>query len=185
MCERLLQLDCARSGQDVEAEVVNGIRHNTGRWSNIYVCPKSKVTIDELEGIIKLSELVIGDKPKLVIVDYIGLMHGKDSKRYERMSNIAEGLKVIAKNTGTVVMVSSQIHRDKERSEISLHDAKDSGSIEASAQLVLGAMRPEQNLMKIKLLKCTKSSTGITIDCSFDGNRQKISEIGVSGGARQ
>jgi replicative DNA helicase len=177
MCERFIAHDLQRSGRQIESDVQDGKRHNVDRWGNIYTCPQSKITIDEMEDIINKSELVIGQRPKLVLIDYIGLISGRDNKRYERMSNIAEGLKVMAKNTGTVVMLSSQIHRDKERRDISLHDAKDSGSIEASAQLVLGAWRPAINQINIKLLKCTKSAVGLTIECSFDGDSQTIREI--------
>lgn len=177
MCERFLALDNQRAGRHVENDVMEGKNQSSEKWSHIYTCQKSKVTIEEMEDIINKSELVIGKRPQLVLIDYIGLIHGSENKRYERMSNIAESLKVMAKATNTVVMLSSQIHRDKERKDINLHDAKDSGSIEASAQLVIGAWRPLPNQINIKMLKCTKSAIGLTVECSFDGDTQTIKEI--------
>jgi replicative DNA helicase len=177
MCERFIALDQQRHGTEIEERAMRGARIESHRWDNVYTCPKSKITVEDIEDIINKSELVIGSRPGLVLVDYIGLIHGKDNKRYEKMSNIAEGLKVLAKSTNTVIILTSQIHRDKERKDINLHDAKDSGSIESSAQLVLGAYRPSHDEIAIKLLKCTKSAIGMTINCSFKGDTQTIKEI--------
>jgi len=179
MCERFISMDHQVSGRDIDSSVRGGKEYNVDKWENIYVCPLSKVTLETMEDVINKAELYIGKRPALVIVDYIGLMSGGAGKRYERMSTIAEGMKTMAKATLTTIIISSQIHRDKERKDISLHDAKDSGSIEASAQLVLGATRPDKNRIDIRVLKCTKSLAGKVIECTFDGDRQRIREIGL------
>jgi hypothetical protein len=177
MCERFMAMDNLLPGAIIDREIKAGAEYAVDQWGHIYVCPLSKVTLETMEDVINKSELYIGSRPGLVLVDYIGLMSGGQGKRYERMSTIAEGLKTMAKTTGTVIVLSSQIHRDKERgTEINLHDAKDSGSIEASAQLVIGATRPDQNSINLKILKCTKSLAGKIIECSFDGDRQTIRE---------
>jgi hypothetical protein len=178
MCERFMAMDNQLPGTIIDREVRRGTKFEIAQWSHVYVCPLSKVTIETMEDIINKAELYIGKRPSLVLVDYIGLMSGGTGKRYERMSTIAEGLKTMAKTTNTVIILSSQIHRDKERgSDINLHDAKDSGSIEASAQLVIGAFRPDQNTINLKILKCTKSLAGKIIECSFDGDKQTIKEL--------
>jgi replicative DNA helicase len=86
-------------------------------------------------------------------------------------------MKVLARATGTVVIIASQVKRDPDRVEVDLHDAKDSGSIENSAQLVMGAWRPEVDRMTIKLLKQTKRAGEHKIECHFDGHRQRITEL--------
>jgi replicative DNA helicase len=178
MCERFMAMDNQLPGAIIDKEVRRGVDFEVNQWGHVYVCPLSKVTIEAMEDIINKSELYIGRRPALVLVDYIGLMSGGSGKRYERMSTIAEGLKTMAKTTNTVIILSSQIHRDKERgTDINLHDAKDSGSIEASAQLVIGAFRPDQNHISLKVLKCTKSLAGKLIECSFDGDKQTIREL--------
>ena len=176
MAERFLAMSNTRNGKHIEEDVLSGKDFSTESWKSIYVCPKSKITLEEMEDIIIKSELVIGSKPGLVLVDYIGLMSGGMGKRYERMSTIAEGLKVMAKTTNTVIVISSQIHRDKDRQDINLHDAKDSGSIEASAQLVIGAWRPDKEHINLKVLKCTKALSGHVINCTFNGDTQQIRE---------
>jgi replicative DNA helicase len=177
MCERFLAMNAERSGKAINCDVEQGKTFDVSRWGNIYVCPNSKVSVEDMEEIINTSELYIGQRPALVLVDYIGLMSGGQGKRYERMSTIAEGLKVMAKSTNTVVLLSSQIHRDKERKGINLHDAKDSGSIESSAQLVIGAVRTDPGSIDLTVLKCTKSLAGKVIKCTFNGDTQRIREI--------
>ena len=177
MCERFIANDKRVNTLDVETETRAGKQFSVDGWSHVFICPQSKMTLEDMEAIINKSELKIGRRPAFVMVDYIGLMGGDAGKRYERLSNVAEGLKVLARATNTVMIVASQVSRDKERTEINLHDGKDSGSIESSAQLVLGCMRPAKDRMSIKILKNTKRAGQPVIDCIFDGNKQTITEL--------
>lgn len=129
------------------------------------ICELSGLSVDDIQGIIERAELRMGVKPKLVIVDYVGLIAGKGAKRYERVSDVAEKLKVIAKTTNTIVVAVSQRSRPAEgEHEVGLHDAKDSGSLEASAQLAIGAWRDEVNSLKLhlKINKSNKGGSGLT-----------------------
>lgn len=140
--------------------------------NRLFVCEKSGIEADEIERIIEIAGLKTGMRPALVVVDYAQLFRGKGD-RYERLSNAVEALKVIAKTTKTVVVLLSQVGRKKgeDSGEIFLHDAKDSGSIENSAGLILGAWREphakdELQKMVVKLLKNTKGVTaGYRINC--------------------
>ena len=62
--------------------------------------------------------------------------------------------------------------------EIYLHDGKDSGAIENSSGAVLGAWRDadDKNVMHIKLLKATKGTAGMQIECACDLARMTIGE---------
>jgi replicative DNA helicase len=84
---------------------------------------------------------------------------------------------VLARATDTVVIMASQVRREQDRTEIDLHDAKDSGSVENSAQLVMGAWRPQVDRMTIRILKQTKRAGSVDIHCLFDGHRQRIVEL--------
>ena len=150
---------------------------------HIYTCDKSRLKVEDMEEIIMgAAREKIGTLPQVVMVDYIGLMDSKgSSKRYERISDSAEGLKVLAKNTNTIVVCATQIHRKPEsegQDELFLHDAKDSSSIEASAGLLLGAWRdPEDSeILYIKILKNTKGKAGEIFKCSFNGATMTITE---------
>ncbi|MCF7853620.1 MAG: hypothetical protein K9N51_02390 [Candidatus Pacebacteria bacterium] len=190
MCERFIAIATGTPTMAVERRTKEGKTFDLSKMAHVWICPDSKVTIEKMEEIINRAELRIGKRPGLVLIDYIGLMGGGGSgKRYERLSTIAEGLKILAKSTNTVVIVASQIRRREDmQSEVGLHDAKDSGSIENSAQLVVSATRPAVDRMKLAILKQTKRAGKATIDCNFNGDLQTITEMvpddGLSGDVR-
>lgn len=181
MFERFMSLQTCRSGRDVELSARAGNAPQVGSSLNhIHVCSRSHLQVEQIEQLINLAASKIGSKPALVFVDYIGLVSGKGSSRYERMSYIAEQLKIIAKATDTIIVSTCQIHRkgDDLTGEVYLHDAKDSGSIENSAGLVLGLWRDgeEGEYMKVKICKNTKGKPGSIIECNFNPNTLKIYE---------
>jgi hypothetical protein len=162
--ERFVGIERMMSGGEVAAKYRAGERPDwkTGcRLNHIHVCTESRLTILEIEGIILKAGLKLGKKPQLVLLDYIQLVQGKGGSRYERMSSIAEELKILAKSTNTIVVIASQVARGQEE-EISLHSAKDSGSIENSSGLVLGAWRDSETRgrMWLKVCKNTKGFSG-------------------------
>jgi hypothetical protein len=181
--ERFIQISQGMTGAQVHHRYDGGeplVWDTDPRLENIHVCTKSRITTDELETIINKSEAKIGTRPALVIVDYAQLVHGRGTSRYERASDVSEKLKVIAKETRTVVVFGSQVQRKAkdESNEVFLHDGKESGSIENSSGLVLGAWRDDQDakLLKIKILKNTKGQPGAIIACNFDGETLRITE---------
>ena len=183
MAERFIARDSKMESMEVERAVKAGKRFKSDGWSHVYFCPNSKMTVPEMEELIDKSELKIGRRPALVLVDYVGLVSGGGGKRYERMSQIAEDMKRLARATNTVVCVASQVARKEDRINISLHDSKDSGSLENSAQLVIGAWRPQVDQMTLKILKQTRMAGQFEITCNYDGNRQMITEAYDEGGA--
>lgn len=183
MFERFCAARLGVEARQVENEYrdygMNGPATMTKMFPKLFICPESKLTIERIEAIVLKSELKMGCKPMIVLVDYAQLITGKGQSRYERASSVAEGLKVLAKETNTVVFVTSQIDRGSAKDgENGLHSAKDSGSLENSAGLVLGVDRnfDDKYLMQIKVLKATKGGTGLVIDCDFDGARSRITE---------
>lgn len=180
--ERFAQIVTGSSSVEVEAVYKN---RNIVQWRNhpqlqkLLICDKSNMTTELIEDYIIKSELKMGHRPKLVVIDYIQLIKGKGS-RYERFSDISENLKSIAKKTNTVVFAASQIARKEDGvgAEVYLNDAKDSGSIENSSGLILGGWRDDKDATKlfVKVLKCTKGKPGARIACVFDGERMTIKE---------
>jgi replicative DNA helicase len=131
-----------------------------------------------MERVIIESELKTGKKPDLVLLDYVGLVQGGGGgKRYERMSTIAEDLKRLARATKTVIFIASQVGRTDDE-EVNLHSGKDSGSLENSAQIVLGATRTRVDEIKIAILKQTKKSGEFSIFAHYDADKQHIYEGG-------
>lgn len=145
---------------------------------HIYTCEESRLTSDQMREMIE----TINPRPDVVIADYIGLMessHG-NKDRYSRVSDSAEDLKVLAKDTKTVCVLVSQIRRtqgaEDHGHEVHLHDAKNSGSIEASCGLLIGLWRDteDRNKLYVKVLKNTKGQAGDIIECEYDGGRMQI-----------
>ena len=138
------------------------------------------VSMADMERIIKQAQDDMSTPYILVVlVDYVGLVRSKGS-RYERLSDVAEGLKILAKATNTIIISSSQRKRngDDDDNEVRLHDAKDSGALENSAGVVLGLWRDpdDSKLLTVRVLKNTKGRAGLTIKCDFDGPTMRITE---------
>lgn len=143
-------------------------------FANLLVCTIPKMDLETMESLCKKAELKLGRRPQLILVDYIQLMPGAGKSRYERFSDIAEGLRRMAKTLRAAVVVTSQVKRgDGENPEVSLQDAKESGSIENSSSLVLGAWREigddgiVADKMTIKVLKNTRGRSGRAIVCKW------------------
>lgn len=188
MFERFAQITYNLTGHEVEEELsraaVNGTTNSALNLmdvslNHVWVCDKTNLDPPLIEEIVETAEKKSGVRPRLVIVDYIGLIKGQ-SNRYERLSDAAEQLKVVAKNTDTVVIMASQMpRRERQDNEVSLYDAKGSGSIEASSGLVLGAWRDKDTneIMHIKVLKNTKGGGGTKVMCKCDWKCMRIEEV--------
>ena len=174
------KLDC----KDVEATYKRGNILSSSVANNIFVVDASRITASKMEDIINVqSEKKMGGRPLVVFVDYIGLMQSSGKSRYEHTSVAAEDLKVMAKNTNTIIIASTQVSRpgedDADCNEVNIHSAKDSGSIENSCGLLVGAWRDKQDphrTMWLKILKNTKGQSGTAIKCNLDGARMRITE---------
>lgn len=188
MFERSLQLALQKPGDEIFSAYRNGV---PPQWKmirelkNIYICPLSRMNPPEMERIINQAELKMGCRPALVAVDYMQLMQGVGGSRYERASYVAEQMKIIAKATNTIVVEASQVARPVDRTdkirEMTLHDGKDSGSLESSAGLVLGMWREgeREEILKIKVLKNSHGLTGKVITCNYHGETMRITEQAV------
>jgi len=184
MAERNIALSCGTKAWDVEdmAAEMADLKHD--RWDHIYTCTASNLTCDLMESYIHRSELKIGTRPKIVMVDYIGLVGGEHGSRYEKTSAVAERLKKIAKSCNVVLVAASQIRRkpQDEDETVNLHDGKESGSIENSAQLVIGLWRESSRDMRVKVLKSTKGGAGMNVLCDFNGATMQIREATYQNG---
>lgn len=112
----------------------------------------------------------------VLIVDYIGLMSGTDSKvsRAYQIEEISRGLKTLAKELEIVVICLAQVNRgaaERGNQAPGLHDLRDSGAIEQDADVVMFIHRPIQaepdlgsNWADYALLRLSKNRQGRTGD---------------------
>lgn len=182
--ERFVAAKVPATTADVEKAYANGdymgaeaLRYH---FRNLFVCTESVMNCQKLETLIVNSTLKMGEPPKVVLLDYIQLMAGHGGSRYERTSGNAEEIKRIARKTNTIIIVASQTQRtgEEQSGEVNLYSAKDSGSLENSAGLVIGAWRDDNDstLLYMKILKNTKGKAGMTIHCNYHGDQSRITE---------
>ena len=110
-----------------------------------YVVEQAGLTINQVKS--KAKALKRRKGLDVLIVDYIGLMSGTDSKvsRAYQIEEISRGLKNLAKELGIVVICLAQVNRgaaDKGNTPPGLHELRDSGAIEQDADVVAFIHRP-------------------------------------------
>lgn len=106
----------------------------------IHIDDASDVTPLEMRG--KCRRLKAEGNLSLVVVDYLQLMRGskRTENRTQEISDIARGLKAMAKELQVPVIALSQLNRGVEAREDKrpvLSDIRESGSIEAEADIVM------------------------------------------------
>ena len=82
----------------------------------------------------------------LIVVDYLTLIRGDGDKTTDRVGDVAQRLKVLAKELDCVVIALSQMSRECEKrpdKRGQLSDLRDSGEIEQAADVVIFLYREE------------------------------------------
>ena len=112
----------------------------TAGFQHAYICDRDALTIDQLKGYVKAAEAKAGQKIRLLCVDYLGRMKGTGRDAYEKISEIAKGLKNVAKECHMAVIVVVQLNRTagKGTVEVEIDMARDSGQIEEAADYMVG-----------------------------------------------
>jgi replicative DNA helicase len=174
-----MQMNCYL--RDVKSDYKDSTESFMKRYDDlkhIMVCPQSGISMDNIERYVERSSLKFGQRPALVMVDYAGLVKDDRFKsRYEQIAHTAEQAKVVAKRTNTIMFLGSQVARPADKKmvkDVFLHMAKGAGELESSANLVLGLGRPEQNKLKMKIIKSSHGPTGDILEYDFDGARMQI-----------
>lgn len=103
----------------------------------------------------------------VVFVDYLGLMRGDDNggrrPRYEVMSEITGGLKVLAGELEVPVIAAAQVNREAKHGERPrMEHLRDSGSLEQDADVVLMLHRDEDlpSVLEVVVEKNRNGRTG-------------------------
>lgn len=154
LVRRLASIDCQIDHEKIRKgytskEEDNTLASSIEKISNcpIYIQDNANVNIREIRTKANLLKRKHGIK--YIVVDYIQLMNGIDTKgksREQIVSDISRGLKILAKELTMPVIALSQLSRKvEERSDKmpQLSDLRESGAIEQDADEVIFLMRPE------------------------------------------
>jgi replicative DNA helicase len=154
MTEQELALRMICSEADVPSAVLRKGYLSQGQWSRvikagralaaapIYVDDTGGLSITQLEG--RIRRACEEQSLALAVVDYLQLVHPPAGRRHENrnieVGLVSGALKALAKDLGIPVMALSQLNRESTRrsgSRPTLADLRDSGAIEADADLVV------------------------------------------------
>ena len=121
----------------------------------------------------------------MVVIDYLQLMTGDGDNRNQSLGALANGLKQLAKELNCWVVLLSQLNReaDKRTGPPQMSDLRDSGDIEAAADLIMLLRRPyllsrkeaDKPVLEAHVCKHKNGATDSLKFC-FDGARQRIGD---------
>lgn len=119
--------------------------------NNLLTWEYSRLNIGEIEQLVTAAdERFFDEHPcKLVVVDYLGYIKTDGKNRYEELSNLTAELKQVAKRTNKMFLILAQTSRGEKADgskPVKFSDARDSGTIEENADILLGAYRPELDM---------------------------------------
>lgn len=140
-----------------------------------------KQTIESIEKTLKNIDT---NKPLVVIIDHIGLINSKGNGLYEKMTNVAKGIRALCFECNCTIFGLCQLSRESQKEERipKLQDLRDSGEIEQSSRKVLllynKDLQKENRIKDITLYVAKDDSGGhISKDMKFDVYTQRICEV--------
>jgi replicative DNA helicase len=164
--------------------VVDGV--DRARTLNLHISDQGGLNINQVRSKARALKRVHG--LNVLVVDYIGLMQGLDSKanRNTQLEEISRGLKALAKELQICVLCLAQLSRKAEERPDQmpmLSDLRDSGAIEQDADIVVFIKRPImanpdlgpewQNYAKLSVAKNRQGRTGL-LHLHYEGSQTQF-----------
>ncbi len=152
----------------------------------IFIEESSRLTVTDI--LAKSRRLQAERGLDLIVIDYLQLIEGADDaeSRVREVAQISGSLKAIARELQVPVVALSQLSRQIETrgTEPMLSDLRDSGSLEADADLVMFLWQKDQNDRRDKVvrLKLAKHRNGPTaeIELHFEPELTRFRDLGES-----
>ena len=150
----------------------------------IFIEESSRLTVTDV--LAKSRRLHAERGLDLVVIDYLQLIEGaeEDESRVLEVARITRGLKAIARELEVPVVALSQLSRQIEQrgTEPMLSDLRESGSIEADADLVMFLWQKdrkdrEEGVVRLKLAKHRNGPTG-DFDLHFQSELTRFRDLG-------
>jgi len=150
----------------------------------IYVEESNRLTTTDI--LAKSRRLQADHDLHLIVIDYLQLIEGAgdDDNRVQEVSNISRALKAIARELQVPVIALSQLSRQIETrgTEPMLSDLRESGGLEADADIVMFLWQKDQNdrrdgVVRLKLAKHRNGPTA-DIDLHFESQLTRFTDLG-------
>ena len=116
-----------------------------GWYSKMRICDENRIPRGDLTAIVEEYVEDVGEKPRLMIVDYLGYWSRsfKGTSKYEQTSEAVMELKHYAKELGLTVVTPHQVSRiSRGQQRIEMDFARDSGVVEETSDFVFSLYRP-------------------------------------------
>lgn len=142
-------------------------------------------------GLADIRAAALREQTEFIIVDYLQLVQAEKAGTREReVAQVAEGLKQLARELGIPIVVPAQLNRNVEmraNQRPMLADLRESGAIEAAANVVLGLYRdelvneidPRRGVIEVIILKSRNTSTS-TVELAYNADQQRIESFGLA-----
>lgn len=133
----------------------------------LFINDQPSLNITEMSAICR--RMVLKHDCKLLVIDYLQLLHAKADGRVQEVSKISSAIKASAKELGVPILVLSQLSRLADgEAHPKLSHLRDSGAIEQDADLVLFLSRGEDALYtRLDLAKHRNGPVG-DLDLDWD-----------------
>lgn len=110
---------------------------------------------------------------EIIIIDYLQLIAGQGATREAEVSRISRELKTLGRSLGVTILALSQLSRSKDGQHPTMARLRESGQIEADADLIL-LLSIEDTARGSRRLQIAKNKRGTRVytTLEFDGGRQ-------------
>lgn len=146
----------------------------------LLIVDRNRISEEQLLTSIDEFEMQMGEPPSVIAIDYLGYWASsfKASSRYERVTDAIMSLKAVAKDRRIPIVTPHQVSRMAEFGmELSIDQARDSGAVEETADLVLALWAPDtaagrdpsefENRIVMKIGKSRHGGKGTIINLKF------------------
>ena len=150
----------------------------------LYIDDTPGLTVTELRT--KARRVLVDKGIKLIIVDYLQLMHGQTrDNRVQEVSEISQGLKNLARELKVPVLALAQLSRAMEArgGRPKLSDLRESGSIEQDADVVMFLHREDEETKEMVTCSIEKHRNGPTgyFNLYFNGKQVSFFDVEKKG----
>lgn len=118
-------------------------------------------------------EMLIRDRVQALLVDHLGEIRLSRSDRHDLdVTDALQQLRALSKAYSVPVLVACHVRRRdglSQRDEPRLTDFAFSAGVERMARVALALSRPDENTLRVHVLKQTKGQSGVAVDLPFLG----------------